>query len=101
VVDKVLDGKVGGAEVRPHRNQARETNGFVLDGVGRGSVLAQLGLQPGDVIRSVNGLALGSMEAARDARRKVADADRLVLQVTRDGESLRLSYEIKRPKATT
>lgn len=100
VVDKVLDGQIGGAEAKVAHNAAGEFIGFSVDKVARGSVLSQLGLKPEDVVRAVNGKGLTSMEAIKEARRNVQQSSEVVLVVSRDGEQLRLTYEVKRAEGT-
>ncbi len=53
------------------------------------------GLQPGDVLQSVNGQALASPDAARDAFAKAQSAGTAQLQIMRDGKRVTLTVPIR------
>jgi general secretion pathway protein C len=56
---------------------------------------APVGLRPGDVLRSVNGGALTSPEAARDALTRAQQAGTAQVQITRDGKPVTLTVPIR------
>ena len=58
-------------------------------------VIAQLGLQPDDVVTSVNGIALDSPERAQEVARSLAGASAVKVTVRRNGKSENLSAELR------
>ncbi len=58
-------------------------------------VIAQLGLQPDDVVTSVNGIALDSPERAQEIARNLAGASALNVTVRRNGKSENLSAALR------
>jgi general secretion pathway protein C len=69
--------------------------GLRLEAIQRGSLLAQLGLQPGDVVRSVNKMELSSPENMLDILIKLRHASQLSVAVERQGTRLTLDYTIR------
>jgi general secretion pathway protein C len=68
--------------------------GFKLLSLRQGSALSALGLQSGDVLRRVNGLAIDSPERALEVYAALRDASRLELELSRAGQQLRQRYRI-------
>ena len=58
-------------------------------------LIAQLGLQPDDVVTSVNGIALDSPERAQEIARNLAAASALNVTVRRNGKSENLSAALR------
>lgn len=69
--------------------------GFKLYGVRRDHLAQQLGLQNGDLLRSVSGFELTSPDAALEAYAKLRDADEVTLVIERRGRPLRLRYVVQ------
>jgi type II secretory pathway component PulC len=69
--------------------------GFRLYGVRPGSILAQLGLQNGDRLDSINGMKLRTVDDALTAYTKLRSASRLALGVERGGRDLLLDFVIE------
>jgi hypothetical protein len=81
----------------PHRDAAGEIDGFRISGIRRGSIPEGLGLRNGDVVHAVNGKPLVGMEAASQALSVLQSADRVVVDLSRRGEPLRLTYRFVDP----
>lgn len=69
--------------------------GLHLESIQRGSLLAQLGLQPRDLVRAVNGMELSSPENMLDLLIKLRYAQQLSVAVDRQGARLTLDYTIR------
>jgi general secretion pathway protein C len=68
--------------------------GYVV-GADSSPQLLRAGLRPGDVIRSVNGQALGDPDADRDLFASAAASGRLRVEVVRDGRTLSLTVPLR------
>ena len=71
------------------------TDGFKLLAVVPGSLFARLGLQNGDVIRRVGGVALTSVEGGLELFQRLRSATRVELELERRGQPLRQRYAIE------
>lgn len=69
--------------------------GVMLSGIRRSSLLAKLGLRNGDLLRSINGYALTTLDDALDAYAKLRNASRLSLAVVRRERAITLGYRIE------
>lgn len=69
-------------------------NGFKVYAIRPGSLYARLGIRNGDNVHRVNGHALSSPDRALEAYTLLRDADRIELEMTRQGELVRLVIEI-------
>jgi S1-C subfamily serine protease len=67
-----------------------EAVGFKLYGIRRGSLFSLLGIQNGDLIRSVDGIDLGDAEAAMEAYAKLRDAAQIEFELDRRGRPVSL-----------
>ena len=74
------------ASLRP-RLQGLGVNGFTVSSAGNASELRSAGLQAGDVILSVNGVALNSPQAIGALRGQLASAPSAEIQYERAGET--------------
>lgn len=80
--------------LRP-RLTLRGVDGIVVTGVPAGSPLAPLDLREGDVIRSVNGRRLSSLDAAVEIGQGLADASVIDAEIVRDGKTRRLRVALR------
>ncbi len=78
-----------------HRGADGSYDGYRLSAIRRGSLADQLGIKNGDVIHSVNGSDLNSMQAAMGAYNTMQNDSNFCLNVTRRGEQQELCYEVQ------
>jgi general secretion pathway protein C len=69
--------------------------GFLVREVQSGSLYEKLGLRPGDVIRSVNGQALSSMDEVMRMYQQFGTAERVTVDVQRQGRAETLYYDMR------
>jgi general secretion pathway protein C len=81
------------ARIEPNLVDGR-TDGFAVRMVQPRSLLAQLGLQRGDVIRQVNGMELDSPEKALQIFQQLREARNINVNVVRNGAPVTLSIEV-------
>lgn len=80
--------------VRPHREGGKVV-GYKLRRFKPNSPLAALGAQKGDIIRSVNGVDLTSMDKALGAYQSMRSANDLTFSITRKGKPMDLKVSIR------
>ena len=68
--------------------------GFKLTFVRKGTLFSQLGVQRGDIIKSVNGEKLTSYNAAFKVYQEIQNTENITLQIERNKEEMELEYEI-------
>lgn len=96
LIDKLLSNQaelMRSARVVPHQ-QNGQTVGVKLYGIRRKSVLGHLGLQNGDLLRTINGFNMASPDSALEAYTKLRSASNLSVSVTRRGRDMTLDYSI-------
>ena len=71
-----------------------QTNGFVVKMIQPHSLIAELGLQIGDVVTRVNGVELNSPEKALQIFQQLREARRLNVDLLRKEQPLSLQYEV-------
>lgn len=86
-----LLGRLG---VVPHEENGRVI-GVKLYGIRRNSLLSQLGLQNGDLLRTINGLDLSTPARALDAYAQLRNADHLSVALVRRGRPVAMEYRIE------
>jgi general secretion pathway protein C len=69
--------------------------GFLVRQIQPGSLYEKLGLRPGDVIRNVNGQALTSMEDVMRLYQQFGTAQRVLVEVQRQGRNETLYYDMR------
>ncbi|NVB40821.1 hypothetical protein G6O69_23480 [Pseudenhygromyxa sp. WMMC2535] len=74
--------------------ESDEVHGFKFSGIRRGSFPALLGMQNGDVLVSLGGDELGSVEQALTAFSGLAEGGEFELKFERDGEPLTMTMKI-------
>ncbi len=65
-----------------------------VTGIEPGSVLAQIGIENGDRLESVNGYEMSDPQRMLEAYARLRTADRLVLRVSRGGKPAEVRYTI-------
>ncbi|HEO98633.1 MAG: hypothetical protein JW682_01130 [Campylobacterales bacterium] len=68
--------------------------GFKVSFVRRGSHFSKLGLQKGDIIKSVNGQEINSYNAAFGIFKEVQNMANMTLVIIRDNKEMELEYEV-------
>jgi len=68
--------------------------GFQISFVRKDSPFAKLGVQRGDIIKSINGQEINSYNAAFGVYKNIKDIDNLTLVIQRGSEEMELEYEI-------
>lgn len=77
----------------PHEQDGR-TVGVKIYGIRRESVLARLGIQNGDMIRTVNGRELVTPETALEAYARLRETDAVFLELVRRGQPRVHAYRL-------
>jgi general secretion pathway protein C len=96
LVDKLLQNQaelMRSARVVPHEENGRVV-GVKLYGIRKSSLLGKLGLQNGDMLRTINGFDMGSHDSALEAYAKLRSASNLSLAVVRRGNAVTMEYNI-------
>lgn len=81
---------------RPYLGQGGAMQGVLLDDVPAGSHAARRGLQKGDIVRSVNGIALTSSEISNSlsSNDSVVKASTVSVVVERQGRTITLQFDV-------
>jgi general secretion pathway protein C len=69
--------------------------GFLVRSIQPGSLYEKLGLRPGDVIKNVNGQALTSMDDVMKLYQQFGSAQRVLVEVQRQGRNETLYYDMR------
>ncbi len=97
LVDRVLENR--GALMRTARVVPQEVGGRVvgvkLYGIRRNSLLGRIGIENGDVLRSINGYDMSDPNSALEAYARLRSADHLTVAVERRGTPMSLNYNIR------
>lgn len=97
LVDRLLANQaalMSAARVIPHEEDGR-TVGMKIYGIRRSSLLGRLGVQNGDMLRTINGFDLTDPNAILQAYTQLRAADHLTLQVVRRGNPISMDYQIQ------
>ena len=81
---------IGIQEIR----SGKQIDGFRVTYIKRGTPFSKLGLRRGDVLKSINGEALDSYNAAFEAYKNINDATSVTLTIERGKKEMELEYEI-------
>jgi general secretion pathway protein C len=95
-VDRVLQNQaeiMRSARIVPHEENGQVV-GVKLYGIRRNSLLGKLGLQNGDLLRTINGYAMASPDSALEAYAKLRTASDLSVAVVRRGKDMTVDYNI-------
>lgn len=97
LVDTVLQNQaelMRTARIIPHE-QGGQVVGVKLYGIRRNSLLGKLGINNGDVLRTINGFDMTSPDTALEAYARLRNADQLTVSVQRRGRAMNLEYDIE------
>lgn len=75
--------------------EAGQTTGFQIIKIQPGSLIAQLGLKKGDILKEINGLQLNSPEKALQVFGQLRQAKKISIALERRGKAMSFAYEIK------
>lgn len=96
-VDKILKNQaqiMSAARVVPHEENGRML-GVKLYGIRRNSLLGKLGLQNGDLLRTINGFEMSSPDSALEAYARLRNANNLTVAIVRRGQPTTLDYDVQ------
>jgi len=96
LIDKLLQNQgelMRSARVVPHEENGRVV-GVKLYGIRKSSLFGKLGLQNGDMLRTINGFDMGSPDSALEAYAKLRNASNLSVALVRRGNAVTMEYNI-------
>lgn len=96
LVDRLLANQaalMSAARVIPHEEDGRVV-GVKIYGIRRSSLLGRLGIQNGDMLRTINGYDLTEPNSVLEAYSNLRTSDHLSLSVVRRGSATTLDYSI-------
>ena len=82
------------ARVIPHEEGGRVV-GVKLYGIRRSSLLGRLGIQNGDMLRTINGYDMTAPDSALEAYARLRQADRITINLQRRGSDQTIDYQIR------
>jgi general secretion pathway protein C len=82
------------AQMQPRMVGGR-TDGFVVQRIAPGTLLSQMGLRRGDVIKRVNAMSIDSPEKALQILQQLREAREINVDLERDGKPLSFAYAIE------
>lgn len=97
LLNKVLSDRselMRSARIIPHEENGRVV-GVKLYGIRRNSLLGKIGLQNGDMLRTINGYDMASPDSALEAYARLRSADRLSVSIVRRGKAMTMNYTVQ------
>lgn len=97
LVDRLLANQAAlmrTARVIPHEEGGRVV-GVKLYGIRRSSLLGRLGIQNGDMMRTINGYDMTAPDSALEAYARLRSADRITINLNRRGSDQTIDYQIQ------
>ncbi|MBN1773358.1 MAG: hypothetical protein JXB32_19000 [Deltaproteobacteria bacterium] len=97
LINTILDNQdiaMRQARVMPHEENG-EVAGFKVYGIRRESLFGKLGLENGDLVRSINGIPMTGADKALQAYGRLRMADQIAVTVTRRGQDMTLNFAIR------
>ncbi|HNW82977.1 MAG TPA: type II secretion system protein GspC [bacterium] len=74
---------------------SKKDNGFKVFSIAPDSLYQKIGIQNGDVIKSINGIELSSPDKALEAYSRLQSASKLSLDIVRRGQATTMEYTIE------
>jgi general secretion pathway protein C len=96
-VDKLLKNQaqiMSAARIVPHEENGRML-GVKMYGIRKNSLLGKLGMQNGDMLRTINGFEMSSPDSALEAYARLRNASNLSVAIVRRGQPTTLDYDIQ------
>lgn len=90
-----LDSLSRMARARPHKDADGNVDGFRLSGVRRNKLGYKIGIRSGDVVHSVNGQSLTSLQEAMGAMESLKSGSDFEFEITRRGQKKTLKYQVR------
>ena len=81
---------------QPDEAAVNRLKGFRIDNVPSGSVIEEAGIKNGDIICSIQGRQLSSLQEAWSMFNKVQDQNHVEIVLLRDNQPVTLNYEIEK-----
>jgi type II secretion system protein C len=78
-----------------HRGPDGDFDGYRLSAIRRNTLADQLGIKNGDVVHSVNGQALNSVQGAMSAYQGMMSDSSFTFEITRRGQRVTMEYEVR------
>ncbi|MCF6178620.1 MAG: PDZ domain-containing protein, partial [Geopsychrobacter sp.] len=75
--------------------EGNRTTGFQIRMIQPGSLIEQIGLRKGDILREVNGIKLNSPEKALQVFGQLRQAKQISIGLERRGKAMTFAYEIR------
>lgn len=82
------------ARVIPHE-EGGHVVGVKLYGIRRSSLLGRLGIQNGDMLRTINGFDMSAPDSALEAYARLRNAERITINLQRRGQDQTIDYQIR------
>jgi general secretion pathway protein C len=89
------EGIAGLGRALLHRGPDGEYDGYRLSAIRRNTLADQLGIKNGDIIHSVNGQPLNSMQSAMGAYNTMKTESSFCFEISRRGSPQQLCYEVR------
>lgn len=81
--------------VAPHKDANGQIDGYRMSGIRRNSLFKKLGIKNGDVVHTVNGQPLTSMQSAMSAYESLQNDKNFSFEITRRNQRQTFEYEIR------
>lgn len=97
LLNRVLADRMGlirAARILPYEEGGRVV-GVKLYGIRKNSLLGRIGLDNGDMLRTINGFDMSSPDTALEAYARLRSADRLSVAIVRHGQPITMDYTVQ------
>ena len=88
-------GNLGALASQARIVPSAKDNGFKIFSIAKDSLYSKIGIQNGDVLKSINGIELSSPDKALEAYSRLQSASKLSLDIVRKGQNETLEYTIE------
>lgn len=90
-----VTGNLGALASQARIVPSKKDNGFKIFSIAKDSLFNKIGIQNGDVLKSINGIELSSPDKALEAYSRLQNASKLSLDIVRKGQNETLEYTIE------
>lgn len=90
-----VTGNLGALASQARIVPSKKDNGFKIFSIAKDSLYSKIGIQNGDVLKSINGIELSSPDKALEAYSRLQSASKLSLDIVRKGQNETLEYTIE------